>query len=164
MRVGPDALPIPSGESNLEASDPDHERPQMDERAPGVSDPDMLVARPEIEGREAWAAQVAGYGGLAFSSDRLEALDERGLELTRAGLQPSTPTPFVPYGHARTSHVWGQSLDVCSRDASLRDEIGEERDDRADGSQRNEPEERCREFVARAQHVRHTRRHSRCVT
>ena len=48
-----------------------------------VNDPDCLVARPQIEDREAWAAHLERYGGLRFSSDRLSALDERGLELTR---------------------------------------------------------------------------------
>jgi alpha-galactosidase len=48
-----------------------------------VNDPDCLVARPEINGREAWAAHLERYGGLRFSSDRLAVLDERGRELTR---------------------------------------------------------------------------------
>jgi alpha-galactosidase len=48
-----------------------------------VNDPDTLVVRAELADREAWAAHLARYGGLAFSSDRLAALDERGLELTR---------------------------------------------------------------------------------
>ncbi|HKC18967.1 MAG TPA: glycoside hydrolase family 36 protein [Candidatus Dormibacteraeota bacterium] len=84
MRVGPDVLP----------EEPD---PQLDlagtvrittlrswmNRRLWVNDPDCLVARPEIKDRETWAAHLMGYGGLRFSSDRLAALDARGLELTR---------------------------------------------------------------------------------
>ena len=54
-----------------------------------VNDPDHLVARPEIKDREAWAAHLEGYGGQAFSSDRLSILDRRGLELTRRFLGAS---------------------------------------------------------------------------
>lgn len=92
MRVGPDVLPETPG------AEPDLEHPIRITNARRwmngrlwVSDPDTLVARAEIAEREAWAAHVAGYGGLAFSSDRLAALDERGLELTRAALQRSMP-------------------------------------------------------------------------
>src|SRR5438132_4235406 len=48
-----------------------------------VNDPSHLIARPEIREREAWASYLETYGGVAFSSDRLTALDERGFELTR---------------------------------------------------------------------------------
>jgi len=51
-----------------------------------VNDPDTLVARPGLPGRERWAQHLMGYGGLRFSSDRLGDLDERGLELTRGVL------------------------------------------------------------------------------
>jgi len=51
------------------------------------------VARPEIAEREAWAAHGEAFGGLAFSGDRLAALDDRGLELTRRVLRPSSTTP-----------------------------------------------------------------------
>jgi hypothetical protein len=39
------------------------------------------------------SAHVQAYGGLAFSSDRLLALDERGLELTWRALRPSGTAP-----------------------------------------------------------------------
>lgn len=85
MRVGPDVL----------AELPDERRPELGPVfAPTaarawmngclwVNDPDCLVVRPGIAGREEWASYLEGYGGVAFSSDRLAALDERGLELTR---------------------------------------------------------------------------------
>jgi len=84
MRIGPDVL--------FEASDAqlDLESVVRVTRLRGwmnaklwVNDPDCLVARQEIKEREGWAAHLEGYGGLKFSSDRLSALDERGLELTR---------------------------------------------------------------------------------
>lgn len=55
-----------------------------------VNDPDCLVVRPEIREREQWAAHVEEHGGLAFSSDRLAALDDTGLELTRRILRRSS--------------------------------------------------------------------------
>ncbi len=84
MRVGPDVLP-----EGLD-QEPDLEslfritktRSWMNGRF-WVNDPDCLVARPEIVEREALASFLEGYGGVAFSSDRLAALDARGLELTR---------------------------------------------------------------------------------
>ena len=93
MRVGPDVLPEPPGT-------PDLRQPLAVTRARAwmhgrlwANDPDCLVARPEIAEREQWAAHVGSYGGLAFSSDRLEALDERGLELTKRVLRPSSEEP-----------------------------------------------------------------------
>lgn len=58
-----------------------------------VNDPDCLLARPEVEQRELWAAHVEAYGGVAASSDPLDALDRRGLELTRRVLRPSSAAP-----------------------------------------------------------------------
>jgi alpha-galactosidase len=88
MRIGPDVL--------QETSDPQLDvetlmritglRSWMNGRL-WVNDPDHLVARPDIKDREAWAAHLQGYGGQAFSSDRLATLDERGLELTRRFLR-----------------------------------------------------------------------------
>jgi alpha-galactosidase len=84
MRIGPDVLPELPGEP----ADIAHvirstaARAWMNGRL-WINDPDTLVARPEIAEREEWAAHLEGYGGLAFSSDRLADLDERGLELTR---------------------------------------------------------------------------------
>jgi alpha-galactosidase len=64
-----------------------------------VNDPDCLVARPEVERREAWAAHVERYGGLRGSSDRLGALDDWGLETTRRLLSTvPPPTPFADPG------------------------------------------------------------------
>lgn len=84
MRIGPDVLP--------ETPDPQLDldnvvritrlRSWMHGRL-WVNDPDCLVARPEIKARETWASHLMGYGGVRFSSDRLSALDARGLELTR---------------------------------------------------------------------------------
>jgi alpha-galactosidase len=48
-----------------------------------VNDPDCLIVRPEVERREEWAAHVERVGGLVGSSDRLNDLDEWGLETTR---------------------------------------------------------------------------------
>jgi alpha-galactosidase len=84
MRIGPDVLPEPPDESAdlayvIRAT---AARAWMNGRL-WVNDPDTLVARPEIAEREEWAAHLETYGGLAFSSDRLAGLDERGLELTR---------------------------------------------------------------------------------
>lgn len=61
-----------------------------------VNDPDCLIARPEVEQREAWAAHIEHYGGLRGSSDRLEGLDAWGLETTRRLLRPSSSTPMTP--------------------------------------------------------------------
>jgi len=58
-----------------------------------VNDPDCLVVRPEIVERDAWAAHLEGYGGLAFSSDRLAGLDPHGLELTRRVLSSRSARP-----------------------------------------------------------------------
>jgi len=61
-----------------------------------VNDPDCLIARPQAERRERWAAHVERYGGLRGSSDRLHGLDAWGLETTRrllAAVPP--PKPFA---------------------------------------------------------------------
>jgi len=99
MRIGPDVLPEPSGDPPVGA-EPDLGEVIARTRARTwthgrlwVADPDCLVARPEIAEREAWAAHVEAFGGLAFSGDRLAALDDRGLELTRRVLRPSSTTP-----------------------------------------------------------------------
>jgi alpha-galactosidase len=87
MRIGPDVLPeLPDEEPDIaHVIRSTSARAWMNGRL-WINDPDTLVARPEIEEREAWAAHLETYGGLAFSSDRLAALDERGLELTRSVL------------------------------------------------------------------------------
>ncbi len=99
MRIGADVLPEPSGDPPV-AAEPDLGEVIARTRARTwthgrlwVADPDCLVARPELAEREAWAAHVEAFGGLAFSGDRLAALDDRGLELTRRVLRPSSTTP-----------------------------------------------------------------------
>jgi alpha-galactosidase len=84
MRIGPDVLPEePDPQLDLEkVVEITTLRRWMNGRL-WVNDPDTIVARPEIRDREAWAAYLQDYGGLHFSSDRLAALDARGLELTR---------------------------------------------------------------------------------
>jgi alpha-galactosidase len=60
-----------------------------------VNDPDCLLVRPGIEGRERRADLVAGHGGVRGSSDRINALDGWGLTRTQEllGSVPA-PTPF----------------------------------------------------------------------
>jgi alpha-galactosidase len=84
MRVGPDVLPEePNPQLDLENTVRITTlRSWMNGRL-WLNDPDTLVARPDIEEREAWAEHLMSYRGLRFSSDRLAALDARGLELTR---------------------------------------------------------------------------------
>jgi alpha-galactosidase len=61
-----------------------------------VNDPDCLLARPAVEGRQEWAAHVERYGGLRGSSDRLADLDDWGLETTRRLLATvPAPKPFA---------------------------------------------------------------------
>jgi alpha-galactosidase len=59
-----------------------------------INDYDCLIARPEVEERERWAAHLRDLGGLLLSSDPLDALDARGLELTRELLRPADPAPL----------------------------------------------------------------------
>jgi alpha-galactosidase len=62
-----------------------------------VNDSDCLLARPEMERREEWAATVERYGGLRVSSDRIADLDDWGMATTRRLLSSTPlPTPF-PY-------------------------------------------------------------------
>ena len=84
MRVGPDVLPeTPKPQLDLDNTlRVTRLRSWMNGRL-WVNDPDCMVARPEIEARDSWAEHLLGYGGVRFSSDRLSALDEHGLELTR---------------------------------------------------------------------------------
>lgn len=110
MRIGPDVLPEAESEPN-DANAPGidnalrvtHARAWMHARL-WVNDPDCLVVRPEIREREAWARHVAAYCGLSFSSDRLQELDERGLELTSGVLRPSSTKPIRP-GTARQETI-----------------------------------------------------------
>lgn len=91
MRVGPDVL----GEHELDPRSLAAARAASEARSwtngrLWVADPDCLVVRQEIPGREDWGAFVARYDGLVVSSDRLAALDERGLELTRRAIASSS--------------------------------------------------------------------------
>jgi alpha-galactosidase len=88
MRVGPDVL----GEHEREPGSIDAAIAASDARRwtngrLWTCDPDCLVVRPEIRQRERWAEFVSGYGGLVVSSDRLAALDARGVELLRTALE-----------------------------------------------------------------------------
>jgi alpha-galactosidase len=101
MRIGPDVLPEPTSDPPI-ALGPGiddvvrrvHARAWTHGRL-WVADPDCLVVRPTLDRREAWAVHVEELRGLAFSSDRLADLDERGLELTRRVLRPSSTAPAV---------------------------------------------------------------------
>ena len=60
-----------------------------------VNDPDDLIVRPALEGREEWAEHVRRFGGLRGSSDRIADLDEWGLTVTREILSESPVEPFI---------------------------------------------------------------------
>lgn len=89
MRVSPDIAPT------LQPRSGDISQPsQLGARLTGaareflharwwVNDPDCLMARPEVEAREEWAAHIDATGGLRGSSDPIAALDEWGLKTTR---------------------------------------------------------------------------------
>jgi alpha-galactosidase len=88
MRIGPDVLPeVADPQLDLDSAVGITNLRKWMNRRLWVNDPDCLVARPRIKDREAWAAHLAGYGGMRWSSDRLATLDARGLELTRRLLQ-----------------------------------------------------------------------------
>jgi alpha-galactosidase len=60
-----------------------------------ANDPDCIIARPDVERREEWAAHVSRFGGLRGSSDGLDKLDDWGLETTRRLLSEPVPRYFV---------------------------------------------------------------------
>jgi alpha-galactosidase len=60
-----------------------------------LNDPDCLILRDEVADRERWARHVADSGGLVVSSDVLDQLDARGIELLRDGLRRSQPVPVA---------------------------------------------------------------------
>ena len=102
MRVGPDVAthyePAPGGD----LSAPSGRAAALAVRARAfqhgrfwINDPDCLIARPEMERREEWAATVERWGGLRASGDQLAALDGWGLETTRHLLVPASPWPLV---------------------------------------------------------------------
>jgi alpha-galactosidase len=65
-----------------------------------VNDPDCVLARPGMRGREEWAAVVQRYGGLRCSSDRIAELDEWGLSTTHRLLSSVPPPRPFPAEHA----------------------------------------------------------------
>ncbi|MEV0586170.1 glycoside hydrolase family 36 protein [Nonomuraea sp. NPDC050310] len=58
-----------------------------------VNDPDCIMARPEVEAREEWAAHIDATGGLRGSSDPIAALDDWGLATTRRLMVPTRTDP-----------------------------------------------------------------------
>ena len=60
-----------------------------------VNDPDCLIARPTFALRRQWAETIELYGGLRSASDRIDDLDDWGVQTTRRLLSnlPS-PSPF----------------------------------------------------------------------
>jgi alpha-galactosidase len=101
MRVGPDVLPE-SMSGGSETSAPALEKALRVTSARAwmhgrlwANDPDCLVVRPSVPGRDAWASHVDACQGVVFSSDRLGDLDERGLELTHRVLRPSSTKPIA---------------------------------------------------------------------
>ena len=60
-----------------------------------VNDPDCIIVRPDIQGREEWADHVERWGGLRGSSDRIGSLDEWGMSRTRELLSVSPTEPFI---------------------------------------------------------------------
>ena len=102
MRVGPDIA------HHVEPLDGDLSQPSQRAAAQNsrwrawqqgrfwVNDADCLVAGPHVERREDWAEVVEGYSGLRSSSDRLRALDDWGLTVTRRLLQRGLVASFVP--------------------------------------------------------------------
>jgi alpha-galactosidase len=80
MRIGPDIAPSADAVEAAIASG--RARAWMHGRL-WINDPDCLIVRTDVEERERWAEHVEAVGGALFSSDPLEELDGRGLELTR---------------------------------------------------------------------------------
>lgn len=60
------------------------------------NDPDCVIVRPEVERREKWARHIERYAGVRVLSDRVNSLDDWGLETARRLLVRSTPAPLVP--------------------------------------------------------------------
>ena len=99
MRVSPDIDPVydpPKGD----VSQPSMQGALQAGRARAwqhgrlwVNDPDCILVREEVGRREEWAGYLDTLDGLAVSSDPLDRLDPRGLELTRHLLRTSEPTP-----------------------------------------------------------------------
>ena len=88
MRIGPDVLAESDERGGTNAGDVENLVTVSEARSWmhgtfWTNDPDCLIARPEYPHREHWAAHISELGGAAVSGDRLRALDQRGLELTR---------------------------------------------------------------------------------
>lgn len=58
-----------------------------------TNDPDCLLARPDVEARDDWAAYLAEFPGLRACSDRLRSLDSVGLSYTLEHLGCATIQP-----------------------------------------------------------------------
>jgi alpha-galactosidase len=100
MRVGPDVIGPDDHGARMTAA-VEHARRTTAARhwmhgRLWVSDPDHLLARPELATRDEWTAHVAAYGGVTFSSDRLDELDAHGVELTRKALRPAQASTASP--------------------------------------------------------------------
>ncbi|WP_341954638.1 glycoside hydrolase family 36 protein [Salinibacterium sp. TMP30] len=59
------------------------------------NDPDCLIVRPGVEHREQWASHIAEFSGVRASSDRIAALDDWGMRVTRELLVTSTGAPLI---------------------------------------------------------------------
>jgi alpha-galactosidase len=101
MRVSPDTAPqYEPDDSDL--SMPSQRAAALTGRARAwqhgrfwANDTDCLIARPQVQRREAWAAHVDRYGGLRSSSDRLRDLDDWGLDTTRRLLRRTPVRPLT---------------------------------------------------------------------
>lgn len=58
------------------------------------NDTDCLLARPDLQSRDKWAAHIRRFGGARSSSDRLADLDDWGETVTRELLAGATTRPF----------------------------------------------------------------------
>lgn len=100
MRVSPDTAPRYEP-NNGDLSTPSQRAAALTGQARAwqhgrfwANDPDCLLARPQVERREAWAEHVERFGGLRSSSDRLLDLDDWGLETTRRLIRRMPVRPF----------------------------------------------------------------------
>jgi alpha-galactosidase len=100
MRVSPDTGPNYEPEAN-DVANPSQRSAVLAGRARAfqqgrfwINDPDCLIVRPGVERREEWAEHVERFGALRGSSDRLDDLDDWGLQTTRRLLHPASTSPF----------------------------------------------------------------------
>jgi alpha-galactosidase len=97
MRIGPDVARPSSEQSGLVSVRPAaltaaRARAFLHGRW-WVNDPDCLLARPGVVGREEWAAELETIGGLRGASDPPDDLDSWGLATTRRLMQHSIAAP-----------------------------------------------------------------------